>query len=130
MRYCATKFAVHAFTSALMKELVDTPIRVSNIQPGMVETEFSITRFRGDKSAADKVYEGLEPLTGEDIAEEIVWTANRPPHVNIAEVRAEKRPARHSPADARVPGQPGQSVPSLPPGQVRIRGDRTAVSVI
>ncbi|WFD33600.1 3-hydroxy acid dehydrogenase [Malassezia cuniculi] len=83
--YCATKFAVHAFTSALLKELVDTPIRVSNIQPGMVETDFSVTRYRGDKSAADKVYEGLDPLTAEDIAEEIIWTASRPAHVNNAE---------------------------------------------
>lgn len=76
---------MRAFTSALLKELVDTPIRVSNIEPGMVETDFSVTRFRGDRGAADKVYEGLEPLTPEDIAEEIVWTASRPPHLNIAE---------------------------------------------
>ena len=85
-QYCATKFAVNAFTSALLKELVDTPIRVTEIQPGMVETNFSVTRFRGDKGAADAVYQGLQPLSGEDIAEEIVWAANRPPHVNIAEV--------------------------------------------
>ncbi|CAO1632975.1 unnamed protein product [Parajaminaea phylloscopi] len=83
--YCATKFAVNAFTSALLKELVDTPIRVTEIQPGMVETNFSVTRFRGDQSAADKVYEGLEALTGQDIAEEIVWAASRPPRVNIAQ---------------------------------------------
>lgn len=84
--YCASKFAVRAFTSALNKELYDTPIRVSNIQPGMVETEFSVVRFRGDQSAADKVYDGIEPLTAEDIAEEVVWTASRKPHVNLAEV--------------------------------------------
>jgi len=59
--YIATKFAVNAFTGSLLRELVNTSIRVSEIQPGMVETEFSIVRFRGNKSAADKVYEGLEP---------------------------------------------------------------------
>jgi 3-hydroxy acid dehydrogenase/malonic semialdehyde reductase len=84
--YTATKHAVHAFSASMMRELVNTPIRVTEIQPGMVETEFSIVRFRGDKGAADKVYEGLEPLTAEDIAEEIVWSASRPPHVNLAEV--------------------------------------------
>ncbi|KAI0798048.1 NAD-P-binding protein [Abortiporus biennis] len=84
--YCATKHAVKAFSGALLREVVDTPIRVTEIQPGMVETEFSVTRFRGDKTAADKVYEGLQPLVAEDIAEEIVWAASRPPHVNIAEV--------------------------------------------
>lgn len=84
--YCATKHALRAFTGSLMRELVDTPIRVTEIQPGMVETEFSIVRYRGDKSAADKVYEGLDPLTAEDIAEEIVWAASRPAHVNLAEV--------------------------------------------
>lgn len=84
--YCATKHALHAFTAALMREVVDTPIRVTEIQPGMVETEFSIIRYRGDKTAADKVYDGLQPLVAEDIAEEIVWAASRPPHVNIAEL--------------------------------------------
>jgi 3-hydroxy acid dehydrogenase/malonic semialdehyde reductase len=83
--YCTTKFAVKAFTSSLLKELVDTPIRVTEIQPGMVETNFSVTRYRGDRSAADKVYQGLQPLIAEDVAEEIVWAANRPAHVNIAE---------------------------------------------
>lgn len=84
--YCATKHAVRAFTGALLRELVETQIRVTEIQPGMVETEFSLVRFRGDKEAADKVYKGFMPLTAEDIAEEIVWAASRPPHVNIAEV--------------------------------------------
>jgi len=84
--YTATKHAVNAFTSSMMRELVNTPIRVTEVQPGMVETEFSIIRFRGDTKAASKVYEGLQPLSAEDIAEEIVWAASRPPHVNLAEV--------------------------------------------
>lgn len=84
--YCATKHSVRSFTGSLLRELVDTNIRVSEIQPGMVETEFSLVRYRGDKSAAEKVYTGLEPLTAQDIAEEIVWVASRPPHVNLAEV--------------------------------------------
>jgi len=84
--YTATKHAVNAFTGSLLRELVNTPIRVTEIQPGMVETEFSLVRFRGDENAAKKVYEGLEPLTATDIAEEIVWAASRPAHVNIAEM--------------------------------------------
>nr|XP_031858844.1 uncharacterized protein CI109_005799 [Kwoniella shandongensis]KAA5525916.1 hypothetical protein CI109_005799 [Kwoniella shandongensis] len=84
--YCATKHALSAFNGALLRELVNTPIRVVEIQPGMVETEFSIVRFRGDKAAADEVYKGLQPLVAEDIAEEIVWCASRPPHVNIAQL--------------------------------------------
>ncbi|KAJ3092914.1 hypothetical protein HK102_000457 [Quaeritorhiza haematococci] len=82
--YCATKHAVDAMTRTLRMELVDTPINVTSIDPGMVETEFSVVRFGGDKQQADKVYEGLQPLTGQDIAETIVFAASRPPHVQIA----------------------------------------------
>ncbi|SAM07923.1 hypothetical protein [Absidia glauca] len=84
--YCATKHAVDAITKALMIELVDTPIRVSQICPGLVNTEFSTVRFRGDKSKADDVYKGLQPLVAEDIAEIVVFTAGRPSHVNIADL--------------------------------------------
>jgi len=84
--YTATKHAVNAFSGSLMRELVATPIRVTEIQPGMVDTGFSLIRYRGDSAAAEKVYEGLQPLVAEDIAEEIVWAASRPAHVNIAEL--------------------------------------------
>ncbi|KAI8334620.1 hypothetical protein BC941DRAFT_431694 [Chlamydoabsidia padenii] len=84
--YCATKHAVDAITKALMIELVDTPIRVSQICPGLVNTEFSTVRFRGDKSKADDVYKGLQPLVAQDIAEIVVFTAGRPSHVNIADM--------------------------------------------
>ncbi|KAI9499012.1 hypothetical protein BDB00DRAFT_797820 [Zychaea mexicana] len=84
--YCATKYAVEAITASLRHELVDTPIRVSGICPGLVNTEFSTVRFRGDKDKADNVYTGMQPLVAQDIAELIVFTAGRPPHVNIADM--------------------------------------------
>jgi NADP-dependent 3-hydroxy acid dehydrogenase YdfG len=84
--YCATKSAVKALSDGLRIDLVDTPLRVTNIKPGMVETHFSITRFRGDASKAGAVYAGLQPLTGEDIAETVYFAATAPPHVQIAEV--------------------------------------------
>lgn len=81
--YCATKHAVKAITEATKKDLHGTRVRVSMISPGMVETEFSVVRFKGDKDKADEVYEGTDPLTATDIAEIIHFVANRPPHVNI-----------------------------------------------
>jgi len=81
--YCATKFAVRALSQGLRFDLNGTPIRVTEIAPGMVETEFSLVRFRGDSGRAAKVYTGFEPLRPEDIAEAVVWCAARPPHVNI-----------------------------------------------
>jgi NADP-dependent 3-hydroxy acid dehydrogenase YdfG len=84
--YCATKAAVKALSDGLRIDLVDTPLRVTNIKPGLVETHFSITRYRGDKSKANTVYEGLKPLTGIDIAETINFIASAPAYVQIAEV--------------------------------------------
>ncbi len=84
--YCATKHAVDALTKGLRIDLVDTPIRVSSVDPGLVETEFSIVRFKGDTERAKNVYQGLQPLTGEDIAETIIFIVSRPPHVQIADV--------------------------------------------
>ena len=69
--YCATKAAVKALSDGLRIDLVDTPLRVTNIKPGLVETNFSVVRFRGDKEKADNVYKGIRPLTGDDIAETV-----------------------------------------------------------
>lgn len=82
--YCATKFAVKALSRCLRLDLNGTPIRVSEIAPGMVETEFSDVRFHGDKERAAKVYQGFVPLSAEDIADSAVWCATRPAHVNIS----------------------------------------------
>ncbi|KAG9868751.1 NAD(P)-binding protein, partial [Aureobasidium melanogenum] len=83
--YCATKAAVRSFTESLRKELIATRVRVIEIDPGQVETEFSVVRFYGDKKAADKVYEGCEPLTPEDIAEVVVFAAGRRENVVVAD---------------------------------------------
>ena len=84
--YCATKAAVKVLSDGLRMDLVETPLRVTNVKPGLVETNFSVTRFAGDKERADKVYQGIKPLTGEDIAEVVYFAASAPAHVQIAEV--------------------------------------------
>lgn len=84
--YCATKAAVDAFTKALRMDLLGTGVRVSSIDPGLVETEFSIVRFGGDRDRAAQVYRGLEPLTADDVAEAVVWMADRPKHVTAAQL--------------------------------------------
>ena len=81
--YTAAKHAVHALTETLRLELLGKPIRVTEIAPGLVETEFSVVRFGGDTARAKKPYEGMTPLTADDIADAIVWAVTRPPHVNI-----------------------------------------------
>jgi len=82
--YCGTKAAVRLINDGLRQDLMGTPVRVTSIAPGMVETEFSEVRFRGDTERAGKVYQNITPLTAEDVADAIVWATTRPAHVNIA----------------------------------------------
>jgi serine 3-dehydrogenase len=84
--YCASKHAVTALGRALNIDLLGTGVRVSSVDPGMVETEFSLVRFHGDGERAAAVYDGIEPLTGRDVAEAVLFCATRPPHANIREL--------------------------------------------
>lgn len=84
--YCATKAAVKALTDGLRIDVADTAVRVTNLKPGLVETNFSNIRFRGDTERASNLYKGIKPLTGDDIADVAVYAANAPAHVQIAEV--------------------------------------------
>jgi NADP-dependent 3-hydroxy acid dehydrogenase YdfG len=84
--YCGAKAAELQITKALRLELSGTGVRVCTVDPGMAETEFSVVRFHGDEAKAKKVYEGVEPLTADDVAEALLWVADRPPHVCIDEM--------------------------------------------
>lgn len=84
--YCATKFAVNALSSGLRMDLFGTKIRVTSVDPGAVETDFSLVRFKGDAKRAAAVYEGMQPLSAEDIADAVFYCATRPPHVNVSEM--------------------------------------------
>jgi 3-hydroxy acid dehydrogenase / malonic semialdehyde reductase len=84
--YCATKHAVGAITRGLRMDVLGTGVRVSTVDPGLVETEFSVVRFRGDEARAKQVYRDLTPLGAADIADAVLWCATRPPHVNIDEI--------------------------------------------
>ena len=84
--YCATKFAVKAISDAMRSELIDKKIKVTNIKPGLVDTEFSLIRFKGDKTKADNVYKGIEPLYAEDIADTIAYIVNLPEKIQITDL--------------------------------------------
>lgn len=84
--YCATKSAVKAISDGLRIDVANTAVRVTNVKPGLVETNFSVIRFHGDKERADNVYKGIQPLTGDDIADVAFYAASAPEHVQIAEV--------------------------------------------
>jgi NADP-dependent 3-hydroxy acid dehydrogenase YdfG len=84
--YTSVKHAVRAITDTLRIELNGEPIRITEIEPGFVETEFALVRLRGDRKAAKAVYEGLKPLTAEDVADCVVWAVTRPPHVDIDQI--------------------------------------------
>ena len=84
--YCATKSAVKALSDGLRIDVAHTSVRVTNIKPGLVETNFSVTRFHGDKERADGVYKGILPLTGADIADSVYYAVSAPAHVQVAEI--------------------------------------------
>jgi 3-hydroxy acid dehydrogenase / malonic semialdehyde reductase len=84
--YVTSKFAVRGFTYSLREDLLGRPIRLTTVDPGLVETEFSVVRFRGDTDRAKAVYEGVEPMTAQDIAECVLFALTRPPHVNVDEI--------------------------------------------
>jgi len=77
---------VAAINQSLLIDLMDTPVRTSSVDPGLVETEFALVRFEGDKERASQVYAGMTPLTGQDVADAVIYVATRPAHVNIAEM--------------------------------------------
>jgi NADP-dependent 3-hydroxy acid dehydrogenase YdfG len=97
--YITSKFAVRGFTYALREDLLGRPIRITTVDAGLVETEFSLVRFKGDRAKADAVYAGVDPLTAEDIADCVLWALTRPRHVNVDEIVVK---ARNQASGARV----------------------------
>ena len=89
--YIASKFAVRGFTYALREDLLGRPVRITTVDGGLVETEFSIVRFKGDTEQAASVYKGIDPLTADDIADCVMWAVTRPWHVNVDEIVVKAR---------------------------------------
>lgn len=102
--YTASKHALRALTQTLRLELLGKPVRVTEVAPGLVETEFSLVRFGGDEEKAKQPYAGIEPLTADDIADCIVWAVTRPPHVDIDEIVVRPVAQARSTEVARRPG--------------------------
>ncbi len=94
--YCASKHAVEALTKAMRIDMLRDNVKVTSISPGLVETEFSMVRFKGDQQKADQTYQGYTPLTGDDVADVIVYTVNLPPHVNLNNVEITPRAQANS----------------------------------
>ncbi|HKL37847.1 MAG TPA: SDR family NAD(P)-dependent oxidoreductase [Bacteroidales bacterium] len=94
--YCATKHAVEALTKSMRIDMLKDNIKVTSISPGLVETEFSIVRFKGDKEKADKTYKGYNPLTGDDVADVVVFAINMPAHVNLNNIEVTPRAQANS----------------------------------
>jgi hypothetical protein len=94
--YCATKHAVEALSKAMRIDMLEDNIKVTSISPGLVETEFSVVRFKGDKEKADNTYKGYTPLTGDDVAEVVVFTVNLPAHVNLNNIEITPRAQANS----------------------------------
>jgi NADP-dependent 3-hydroxy acid dehydrogenase YdfG len=89
--YVASKFAVRGFTYALREDLLGRPIRITTVDAGLVETEFSLVRFKGDRAKAEAVYQGIDPLTAEDVADCVLFALTRPWHVNVDEIVVKAR---------------------------------------
>jgi len=89
--YVTSKFAVRGFTYALREDLLGRPVRITTVDAGLVETEFSVVRFKGDRDKADAVYRGVDPLTAEDISDCVMWALTRPWHVNVDEIVVKAR---------------------------------------
>jgi len=101
--YVAAKFAERGFTYALREDLLGRPIRITTVDAGLVETEFSIVRFKGDTTLAAAVYQGIDPLTADDVADCVLWALTRPWHVNVDEIVVK---ARNQASGARVHREP------------------------